>query len=297
MTLTQPAFNLAAAARATGVKHYTLAFIVAGGGCRGVWGPGAEVSAAPFTRDIAALRHLGGDVTVSFGGAAGTELALACNSPEQLAAQYQAAINAYKLTSIDFDVEGAAVADRASVERRSEAIAMLERTAAAAHRRLLVSLTLPVLPSGLDRYGLSVVSSAIAHRARVDVVNVMTMDFGDGPAPRPAGRMGQYAIEAATSTHTQLKRLYRSRSPIQLWRMVGVTPMIGVNDQADEVFGLADASRVVAFARTKHLGRLAFWSAARDRPCPGGPRRYAQDDCSSIAQQPWAFSRMFASAA
>ncbi len=293
MTLTQPAFSLASAARATGVKDYTLAFVVASGGCRGVWGPGVPVSGRPFAGDIAALRHLGGDVIVSFGGAAGTELALACDSPEKLAAQYQAAISAYRLTSIDFDVEGAAVADRASIDRRSEAIAMLERAAAASRRRLRVSLTLPVLPSGLDRYGLSVVRSAIAHRARIDVVNVMTMDYGDAAAPRPAGRMGQYAIDAASATHTQLKRLYRARTASQLWQMVGVTPMIGVNDQADEVFGLADAKRLVAFARATQLGRLAFWSEARDRSCPGSPQRYAQDSCSSIAQPIWAFTRAF----
>ena len=170
---------------------------------------------------------------------------------------------------------------------------MLERSAAAARRRLQVSLTLPVLPSGLDRYGLSVLRSAIAHRARIDVVNVMTMDFGDATAPRPAGQMGQYAIEAASATYAQLKRLYRSRSSSQLWRMVGVTPMIGVNDQADEVFGLTDARRLVAFARAKHLGRLAFWSGARDRACVGGIQRYPQDDCSSVSQRPWAFSLAF----
>ena len=38
-------------------------------------------------------------------------------------AQYQAVIDAYTLTAIDFDIEGVAVADGPSVDRRNAAIA------------------------------------------------------------------------------------------------------------------------------------------------------------------------------
>ena len=50
---------------------------------------------------------------------------------------------------LDFDLEGAALGDAAAITRRSEAIAALQRAAIAAHRRLRVSFTLPVLPTGL----------------------------------------------------------------------------------------------------------------------------------------------------
>ena len=44
------------------------------------------------------------------------------------------------------------MADRASVDRRNQAIAILQANAAAAGKTLHVSYTLPVLPTGLTRH-------------------------------------------------------------------------------------------------------------------------------------------------
>src|SRR5437588_220189 len=76
-------------------------------------------------------RRLGGDVMVSFGRAAGVELSPADTAPTVLQSAYQSVIDAYQLTHIDFDIEGAAVADHTSIDRRSQAIAGLEQAAAA----------------------------------------------------------------------------------------------------------------------------------------------------------------------
>jgi chitinase len=293
MTLLTPAFDLAAASKASGLKDYTLAFVVDGGGCKASWGGYAPVAGAPFASDIIGLRAAGGDVIGSFGGAANQELAQTCTTVSALAAQYQSVVDTYHLTSIDFDIEGAAVADPTSIARRSQAIAILERNAAAAGRKLQVSLTLPVLPNGLTSDGLNVIRSAMANGVRIDVVNVMAMDYGDWAAPNPAGQMGPYAIDAAQATHDQLATLYPSDTDAQLWRTVGVTPLIGVNDLTNEVFTLSDASKLVSFAQSKNLGRLAFWSATRDRECPGGAQTYSGPSCSSIVQSDWAFSRAF----
>lgn len=66
--------------------------------------------------------------------------------------------------------------------------------------------------------------------------------------------------------------------------MVAVTPMIGLNDDTSETFTLADASSLVAFAQTKHLAWLSFWSATRDSECSGGAITYTDDTCSSVVQ-------------
>ena len=50
---------------------------------------------------------------------------------------------------------------------------------------------------------------------------------------------------------------------------IGVTPMIGQNDDPAEVFTEADAHTLVSFAQQNHLGRLAFWSVDRDQACGG----------------------------
>jgi hypothetical protein len=75
--------------------------------------------------------------------------------------------------------------------------------------------------------------------------------------------------------------------------MVGVTPMIGVNDQSDEIFGFSDASQLLAFAESVGMGEIAMWSLARDQEDPAGALTYAEDDSSSLVQTPFEFSDIF----
>jgi chitinase len=73
--------------------------------------------------------------------------------------------------------------------------------------------------------------------------------------------------------------------------MVGVTPMIGQNDDPAEVFTEADAHTLVSFAQQNHLGRLAFWSVDRDQPCAGSASGLPQ--CTMISQQALDFTKIF----
>ncbi len=289
-----PPLNLKTAARASGIRYFSLAFVLSGGGCNASWGGVTPVSSErTIAPQLKSLRALRGDALASFGGANGTELALACPSAESLAAQYQAVITKYKLQRIDFDIEGGAVGDSAANIRRGQAIAILQRSARAAGRKLAVSFTLPVLPTGLTAEGFGLMRATIKTGAKVSIVNGMAMDYGDAAAPNPRGRMGYYAIKVAGSLKSQLHRLYPKLTTARLWAMVGVTPMIGVNDTNSEVFTPSDASQLVKFAASKHLGMLAFWSAGRDKECPGGAKAYAEASCSSIAQSPFEFSKLF----
>lgn len=294
-----PLYDLTAVARTEGIKFFNLAFVVAAPGNVPAWGGfgtysvnGSEWDVA-IRNQIAGVRALGGDVTVSFGGANGTELAQGITSVSALKAAYQSVIDAYTLTRIDFDIEGAAQADRASVDRRSQAIAALQQDAAAAGRRLDVWLTLPVLPTGLTADGLYVVQSALRYGVVLSGVNVMAMDYGDSAAPNPQGKMGDYAIQAAEGLFTQLKAQYgAAKTDAQLWQMVGVTPMIGVNDVTTEVFDQQEARELVAFARQKGIGELAMWSLNRDQSNPRGAINYVEPTSSSIVQTPFEFSHI-----
>ncbi|MFE4514757.1 cellulose binding domain-containing protein [Kitasatospora sp. NPDC056783] len=111
-----------------------------------------------------------------------------------------------------------------------------------------------------------------------------------GVAPDPQGRMGEYAVAAATATQAQVKSVL-GLDDAAAWRKVAVTPMIGVNDVAGEVFTVADAEQLADFAAAKHLAWLSMWSATRDKACPGGARPTADATCSSVVQQPLDFSR------
>jgi len=280
-----PTFNLTDNLSSVG-KYYTLAFIVdqTGNGCTASWGTYYVLSDDFPDADIASMRAAGGDVIVSFGGAANTELALSCTSVSALEAQYDAVVTQYNLKRIDFDVEGAAVENAASITRRDQALALLQ----AVHPGLQVSYTLPVMPYGLTQDGINVIADAIANGVDVTAVNVMAMDYGDGTTA-----MGQAAIDAGNATEAQLAVLYPGKSTAQLDAMIGVTPMIGYNDVQGEVFQLTDASLLLNYAQSNGINEIAFWSAARDVACPSGQGGTTQNTCSGLTQTPFEFSGIF----
>ncbi|MFI5932367.1 cellulose binding domain-containing protein [Actinoplanes sp. NPDC051494] len=260
------------------VKSFSLAFVT-GAGCKASWFGAFDPRAKQFADQIDALRAGGGDVKVSFGGATGIELAQACTDVKALQAEYQAVVSAYNLTFIDLDIEGAASADAASIARRSTALAALQK----ANPGLKVSLTLPVLPEGLTNDGLTVVRSAKSAGLDLDLVNIMAMDYG-----RSAQDYGDLAIQAVKSTKDQLKSIYGS-SDAAAFKMVGVTPMLGKNDD-NGTFTQDDARDLVAFANSNHLGMVSYWEVNRDRnACTG-----ALFQCTNVTQSPFEFSKIFA---
>ncbi|ROQ71606.1 chitinase (glycosyl hydrolase family 18) [Streptomyces sp. CEV 2-1] len=279
-----PAFDLTGTATRTGVKEFNLAFITSGGSCAPLWGGVTGLGDDQVASRIDGLRAAGGDVRVSFGGASGSELALKCTSAADLAAAYGKVVDTYKLTKADFDIEGGALPDTAANTRRSQAIAQLQKS----HPGLDVSFTLPVMPEGLTQPGLDLVADAKKNGVDVGAVNIMAMDYGASYS----GDMGTYAIQAATATQAQIKGVL-GLSDSDAWKAVAVTPMIGVNDVSTEVFKVEDATQLVEFAQDKGLGRLAMWSGTRDKECAGGAKPSADASCSSIAQEPLAFTKAF----
>ncbi|MFE9625460.1 cellulose binding domain-containing protein [Streptomyces sp. NPDC006527] len=279
-----PAFDLLASAEATGVKHYNLAFVTDGGGCTPKWGGVTDLASDGVASQIGALRAKGGDVRVSFGGAAGSELATSCSSVDALAAAYGKVVDTYGLTKADFDVEGGALPNTAANTRRAQAIARLQQQ----HPDLDVSFTLPVMPEGLTQDGVNLLADAKANGVKISTVNIMAMDYG----PAYSGDMGTYAEQAATATQAQIKSVL-GLSESAAWKAVAVTPMIGVNDVTTEIFKVEDATQLVAFAKAKGLGWLSMWSATRDKQCPGGAKPAADATCSSIVQDANAFSKAF----
>lgn len=248
-----------------GIKYYSLAFITndESATCEAAWGGAVPLNQLStflpaLDSDIQTLRGQGGDVLVSFGGEAGTELADSCASEAALQAQYQSIIDHYHVSHLDFDIEGVAVTETASIDLRNQTLAALQM----ANPGLQISYTLPVLPTGLVSSGLSLLQNAIARGVNVAVVNIMTMDYGSSFS----SNMGQDAVDAGNSLFSQLQSLYPQKSASQLWAMIGLTPMTGANDVAGETFTLADAQTVLSFAQQHQVGELAMWSVNRDEP-------------------------------
>jgi chitinase len=274
-----PTPSLSAMAKAGNLKSLTMAFVTAAG-CKASWFNAYDPTTAWQLAEVKKIRSGGGDVKISFGGASGIDLAQACTSVSSLTAQYNAVVKAYSLKYVDMDIEGAAVADPTSVTRRSQALAAAQKT----NSGLKVSLTLPVLPSGLTSDGVNVLTAAKKAGVSVDLVNIMAMDYGSADKD-----MGAAAVSAAKATEKQVKSVF-GVSDTAAWKMIGITPMLGQNDSAGETFTLANAKALVAFAKQQHIGMLSFWEEGRDaNACTG-----ALYKCTNVAQKPYDFSKIFA---
>jgi hypothetical protein len=265
-----------------GLKAFTAAFVI-GSGCTPIWGDTLPVTNDPtVTAEITQAESEGATPIVSFGGEDGVELAQSCTNLSSLEAAYQSVINTLHVTHIDFDIEGAGIADTATNNLRFEAINELEQ----ANPGLVVSVTIPTFPSGPDYNGDAFLQQAAADGTNISVVNVMAMDYY-GSWDTGGADMGTYAVDAAENTLTFLKTVW----PSATYSMVGVTPMIGQNDDSAEVFTEADAQQLVSFAQSNGLGRLAFWSVDRDQPCSATVS--GLPECSEITQQPLDFTKIF----
>jgi hypothetical protein len=287
----------AALAQQSGAKYLTMAFLQAAtkGSCTAYWNgdTGMPISSSTFGSDFATIRANGGDVIASFGGFTadntGTEIADSCTNVSSIAAVFQNLITTYDISRIDLDIEDNSLTNSAGIDRRNKAVKQVEDWAAANGRAIQFSYTLPTTTQGLADNGLAVLRNAIGNSARIDVVNMMTFDYYDNQPHN----MATDTQTSATGLVSQLGTLYPGRTQAQLWGMVGITEMIGIDDfGAAETFTTANATTVYNWAVSKGVNTLSFWASQRDNGgCPGTG---GQDNCSGVSQSTWQFSRTFA---
>jgi hypothetical protein len=260
------------------LKAYTAAFVL-GVGCNQIWGDTLPIGNDSYTDPlIAKAKSEGASVIVSSGGASGEPLAWTCSTQSSIDAGYQAIINDYGVTRLDFDIEGAAIADTAAAARQMQAMKDLK----ASNPNLQFSMTLPVLTSGLTGDGVNILKAAKNAGIKIDVVNIMAMDYYAGTGTE----MGQGAVSAAKATLAQMQSVDSGYTYANL----GITPMIGKNDDGS-TFTLADAQTVETFAAQNSVGRLAFWAITRDQACGGSAN--SLPTCSEISQNSLAFTDAF----
>lgn len=284
------------------VPRAVLAFVVSDPdhSCSPSWGGAYTLDEASASLDLdrrlSHMRQNAGVPMVSFGGLNNVELAVACKSQQDLANAYQSVVQRYHTSVVDFDIEGTAVTDTASNQRRAAAIRTLQQQVASKGGKLAVWLTLPVAPTGLDSAAQSLVADTIGAGVDLAGVNVMTMDFGASAA----GRSLLDAVKSAiSSTHDELMSIFAAKglklSPSAAWQRLGATVMIGQNDEPREVLTTGDANRFTSFAQQVGLGRVSMWSINRDSQCGNG---YAvvgvlSNSCSGTPQKQLEFTHIF----
>jgi hypothetical protein len=248
----------------------TLAF--ASGECGNEsWG---GIPAASFaSANIQALANAGVSYVVSTGGQAGS---FTCGSTAGMA-QFISTYYTPYMKGVDFDIESGQTP--AQISNLLSAVAYAEGL----YPNLRFSFTLATLAAsdgsygGLNSTGDSVVRAIQGAGLSNYTINLMVMDFGGASAgvcvvANGQCDMGQSAIQAALN----LEHTYGiPASRIEL------TPMIGRNDVASEVFTAADVDTVTSYAISQGLAGVHFWSLDRDTPCDGSSD-YASPTCNSV---------------
>jgi Glycosyl hydrolases family 18/Carbohydrate binding domain len=286
-----------AESQASGDKYLTAAFLqtASAGSCTAYWNGSSSqpISSSTWGSDFSTIQADGGNVIPSFGGYTadhdGTDIADSCTNVSSIAAVYESVITTYNVSRIDLDIEDNSLTNTAGYTRRNQAVAQVESWAAANNRSIQFSYTMPTTTTGLTSGEVSILQNAKSEGATVSVVNIMTFDYYIGTTQE----MATDTESAAQGLYSQLQSLYPSDTSTQLWGMIGITEMVGIDDYgAAETFTEADASTVLSWAEQQGVSTLSFWALERDNGgCPGTG---GSDSCSGISQSTWYFSNKFA---
>ena len=260
------------------------------------WGSYYDLDAAAraldLDRRLVRFREEGGVAIISFGGDATSEMASVNSNAEDLAAAYQAVISRYELETLDFDLNNAVLSDSVATTRRVAALQSLQHD----NPNIQVWLSLPVSVDGLTAGGITMIERALLAGVQLAGVNMRTMDYGSSKSRDVSlWDLTRLSLMAAKE---QLAGIFvasgQPKDDLELWGMIGVTPMIGKNQAARETFTLKTAAALIDFLRKHQVGRLSFLTVNRDRPCGVGDGiKKASGTCSGIDQIKYEFAKLF----
>jgi hypothetical protein len=264
---------------ATGIRAFTMAFMLAGGGCNPMWDSSRPLTGGVDQQTINAIRGAGGDVEISFGGWSGSKLGPACRDANALAGAYQKVIDAYRLKVIDIDIENSDEFENPTVRSRIVSALKIVKNKNPGIRTVL---TFGTATTGPNYAGVQLINDTKAQGANIDVYTIMPFDFG-------GSNMYADTVSASEGLKNQLKSTFGWSDAVAYSHM-GISGMNGVTDQQEQV-STTTWQQIVGYARSKGLSRLAFWSVNRDRPCPGGG---VSESCSGVGQSDWQFTKITA---
>jgi hypothetical protein len=277
--------TLTEAKQASGLNSATLAFAITNGSC--ALHPDLQ-NKLPDARNFVAA---GGQFIISFGGQNGTYAEIACND-DQLFTLMEKLMADSGTRRIDWDVEGQQLLNVEGTARRTRVLARLQ----AKYPDLYTSFTLPGWLRGVNAESMNLLKTTAAAGVRIDMVNVMTMSFGleNLRTMVVPSTVAQASIMTFKAAAAQVATIYPNKTPAQINAMMGMTPMVGKNDDGS-TFSLADAQTIADFAKLNGLGLLSYWSFQRDR----AQATNASTDLGSfsgVAQSDYQFYNIFKSA-
>ena len=268
---------------ASGAKAFTLAFVLANGGCTAAWASDAGLDNVSSDTQVGpiidAIRVAGGDVVVSFGGYGGTKLGQVCGTPQATAAAEQVVISKYNLHALDFDLEEPEYENAAAINNELGAAQILQQN----NPGLYESITLPGTTSGTGYFGQQLLNNAKSLGYTPDNYGIMPFDGGFNGASSQ--------ISALQSFNTLLMNTF-GWSSATAYSHEGISSMNGRTDSG-EYFNQSDFQTILNFAQSNGLARFTYWSVNRDRQCnPPNNNGSTSGTCSSVPQNDWDFTKI-----
>ncbi|MEV6107942.1 carbohydrate-binding protein [Streptomyces sp. NPDC051940] len=264
---------------ATGVKWFTLAFILSDGTCNPAWDGSRPLTGGNDQAKINAIRQAGGDVIISFGGWSGTKLGEKCTSASALAGAYQKVINAYGLKVVDIDIENTEWENATVRQRVIDALKTVKQN----NPGIKTVITFGTTTSGPDSTGVDMINRGAASGLANDIWCIMPFDFGGGST-----NMGTLTTQAMEGLKARVKAAY-GYSDTATYARIGLSSMNGKTDVAGELVRIQDFQTMLAYAQQHHIARLTYWSVNRDRACAGGSDA---DSCSGVSQAPYDYLKV-----
>jgi chitinase len=266
---------------ATGIKWFTLAFILSDGTCNPAWDGSRPLTGGNDQNQINRIRANGGDVMVSIGGWSGNKLGEFCSSASALAGAYQKVINAYGLKAIDIDIENTEWGNATVRQRVIDALKIIKQN----NSGVKTVITFGTTPNGPDATGVDMITRGANSGLANDIWAVMPFDFGGH-----SGSMGSATVSAVEGLKSVVQSKYGYSDSVT-YAHIGLSSMNGKTDETDETVTTTDFTTILSYAQQHHIARFAFWSINRDRPCGSGTDA---DSCSGVAQQPYDFTKIVA---
>jgi chitodextrinase len=264
---------------ATGVKSFTMAFILSSGGCTPAWDGNRPLTGGADAQAISQIKAAGGSVQISFGGWQGNKLGPNCSTPQAFAGAVQQVINAVGPAVVDFDIENTDEFENYTVQDRIlNGLKIVKQN----NPNVKVVVTFGTTTTGPNAHGLRLINQAKALNVPIDNYTIMPFDFG-------SSNIYNDTVNAAEGLKNALKAAH-GWSDAQAYARMGISGMNGLSDQ-QEMTTPATWRQITDWARSKGLTRLAYWSVNRDRGCPGGG---VTSNCSGISQADWEFTRITA---
>src|SRR4051794_34373162 len=158
----------------TGIKSFTMAFMLSGGGCTPSWDSQRPLTGGVDEQTINSIKGAGGSVEISFGGWSGNKLGPNCATPQAFAGAVQQVINATGPAAVDFDIENT---DEFESEVVQDRILNGLKIVKQSNPNVKVVVTFGTSTTGPSYWGVRLINRSKELAVPIDNYTIMPFDF------------------------------------------------------------------------------------------------------------------------